>query len=168
MAVALGNRAGQGDRTGQRGERFSAANLEQAGAYLDSLEADTVEVIALPQLHALVNPAVSVPILDLFTSKRLVIRHDAVAAPAAEALGKSSLRFTWAYRNPAYYAAGTDAPGESAVVVIASDPAQFLPASIGQRLQGYRLSRAFIVSENVFGYRTIVQVYVPAPQAPPA
>jgi len=149
-------------------QKASAANLEQAGAYLDSLEADTVEVIALPQLHALVNPAVSVPILDLFTSKRLVVRHDAVAAPATEALRQSSLRFTWAYRNPAYYAAGTDAPGESAVVVIASDPAQFLPASIGQRLQGYRLSRAFIVSENVFGYRTIVQVYVPAPQAPQA
>jgi hypothetical protein len=149
-------------------QKASAANLKQAGAYLDSLEADTVEVIALPQLHALVNPAVSVPILDLFTSKRLVVRHDAVAAPAAEALGKSSLRFTWAYRNPAYYAAGTDAPGDSAVVVIASDPAQLLPASIGQRLQGYRLSRAFIVSEDVFGYRTIVQVYVPAPQAPQA
>ena len=147
-------------------QKASAANLEQAGAYLDSLEANTVEVVALPQLHALVNPAVSVPILDLFTSKRLVVRHDAVAAPATEALRNSSLRFTWAYRNPAYYAAGTDAPGESAVVVIASDPAQFLPASSGQRLQGYRLSRAFIVSENVFGYRTIVQVYVPAPQAP--
>jgi len=149
-------------------QNASAANLKQAGEYLDSLEADRAEVIALPQLHALVNPAVSVPILDLFTSKRLVIRHDAVAAPAAEALGKSSLRFTWAYRNPAYYAAGTDAPGDSAVVVIASDPAQLLPASIGQRLQGYRLSRAFIVSEDVFGYRTIVQVYVPAPQAPRA
>jgi len=149
-------------------QNASAANLKQAGEYLDSLQADRVEVIALPQLHALVNPVVSVPILDLFTSKRLVIRHDAVAAPAAEALGKSSLRFTWAYRNPAYYAAGTDAPGDSAVVVIASDPAQLLPASIGQRLQGYRLSRAFIVSEDVFGYRTIVQVYVPAPQAPRA
>ncbi|HWR87304.1 MAG TPA: hypothetical protein VN277_02665, partial [Acidiferrobacterales bacterium] len=119
-----------------------------------------------PQLHALVNPAVSVPILDLFTSRRLVIRHDPVAAPAAEALRQSSLRFTWAYRNPAYYVAGTDTPGDSAVVVIASDPAQLLPASIGQRLQGYRLSREFIVVENVFGYRTLVQVYLPGPEAP--
>ena len=149
-------------------QNASAANLKQAGAYLDSLELDRVEVIALPQLHALVNPAVSVPILDLFTSRRLVVRHDSGAAPAAQTLAKSSLRFTWEYRNPAYYAAGTDAPVDSAVVVIASDPAQLLPASIGQRLQGYRLSREFVVSENVFGYRTLVQVYLPAQSAPQA
>ena len=147
-------------------QNASAANLKQAGEYLDSLQVDRVEVIALPQLHALVNPAVSVPILDLFTSKRLVIRHDAVAAPAAEALRESSLRFTWEHRSPAYYAAGMDATGDSAVVVIASDPAQPLPASVGQRLQGYGLSREFIASENVFGYRTFVQVYLPAPKAP--
>lgn len=147
-------------------QQASAANLKQAGAYLDSLQADRVEVIVLPQLHALVNPAVSVPILDLFTSKRIVMRHDSVAVPAVEALRKSSLRFTWAYQNPAYYAAGMDATGDSAVVVIASDPAQPLPASVGQRLQGYGLSREFIASENVFGYRTFVQVYLPAPKAP--
>ena len=149
-------------------QQASAANLKQAGAYLDSLELDRVEVIALPQLHALVNPAVSVPILDLFTSRRLVVRHDSGAAPAAQTLAKSSLRFTWEYRNPAYYAAGTDAPVDSAVVVIASDPAQLLPASVGRRLQGYRLSREFVVSENVFGYRTLVQVYLPAQSAPQA
>jgi hypothetical protein len=149
-------------------QNASAANLKQAGEYLDSLEADTVEVIALPQLHAPVNPAVSVPILDLFTSKRMVFRHDSASAPAAEALGKSSLRFTWEYRNPAYYAAGTDAPGNSAVVVIASDPSQLLPASIGLRLQGHGLSREFVVSENIFGYRTFVRVYLPAQRAPQA
>lgn len=149
-------------------QNTSAANLKQAGAYLDTLEEDRVEVIALPQLHALINPAVSVPILDLFTAKRLVFRHDAVAAPDAETLSKSSLRFTWDYRNPAYYAAGTEAVEDSAVVVIASDPAQLLPAAIGQRLRGYRLSREFIVSENVFGYRTMVQVYLPAQGAPQA
>jgi len=147
-------------------QNASVANLKQAGAYLDTLPADRVEVIALPQLHALVNPDVSVPILDLFTSKRLVLRHDAGAAPAAETLSKSSLRFTWEYHNPAYYAAATDAPADSAVAVIASDPAQLLPASIGPRLRGYRLSRQFIVADNVFGYRTIVQVYLPVQQAP--
>lgn len=146
----------------------SAANLKQAGEYLDSLATDRVEVIALAQLHALVNPAVSVPILDLFTSKRLVLRNDLVAAPAAQVLNKSSLRFTWEYRNPPYYAAATDATAAGAVLVIASDPAQLLPTSIGQRLQAYRLSREFVVQENIFGYRTLVQVYLSAPPAPQA
>lgn len=147
-------------------QQASAANLKQAGEYLDSLEVDRVEVIALPQLHASVNPAVSVPMLDLFTAKRLVYHRDSAPPPAGEAEMKSPLRFTWAYRSPAYYAAGTDGAGESAVVVIASDLAQPLPASAGQRLRGYRLSREFIDLENVFGYRTIVKVYLPAPQAP--
>ena len=146
--------------------KVSAVNLKQAGEYLDSLAADRAVVIALPQLHAPVNPAVSVPMLDLFTSKRLVYHHDSVPAPAGEVVNKSPLRFTWEYRNPAYYAAGTDGPGDSAVVVIASDPAQPLPASVGQRLQGYRLSREFIDLENVFGYRTIVKVYLPVQEAP--
>ena len=146
----------------------SAANLKQAGEYLDSLATDRVEVIALAQLHALVNPAVSVPILDLFTSKRLVVRDDLVGAPPAQAMNQSSLRFTWEYRNPRYYAAATDATAAGAVVVIASDPAQLLPASIGQQLQAYRLSREFVVQENIFGYRTLVQVYLSAPPTPHA
>lgn len=147
-------------------QQASAANLKQAGEYLDSLEGDRVEVIALPQLHALVNPAVSVPILDLFTAKRLVYRHDPESAPTAEALSKTSLRFTWEFRSPAYYAGATDSTGGSAVVVIASDPDQLLPASIGKRLQDFRLSREFSVSDNVFGYRTIVKVYLPAQKTP--
>jgi len=147
-------------------QQASAANLKQAGEYLDSLGGDRVEVIALPQLHALVNPDVSVPILDLFTAKRLVYRRDPVPAPAAEALSKSSLRFTWEYRSPAYYAAATDGPGDNAVVVIASDPKQLPPDHIGKRLRDYRLSREFGVSENVFGYRTIVKVYLPARKTP--
>ena len=146
----------------------SAANLKQAGEYLDSLATDRVEVIALAQLHALVNPAVSVPILDLFTSKRLVLRNDLVAAPAAQVLNKSSLRFTWEYRNPPYYAAATDATAAGAVLVIASDPVQLLPMSVRRRLQAYRLSREFVVQENIFGYRTLVQVYLSAPPAPQA
>ncbi|TRZ64670.1 MAG: hypothetical protein D4S02_10425 [Rhodocyclaceae bacterium] len=143
-------------------QQASAVNLKQAGEYLDSLEGESVEVIALPQMHALVNPDVSVPILDLFTSKRIVYRHDPVLAPSAEALSKSSLRFTWEYRSPSYYAAGTKGPGDSAVVVIASDAHQALPGQLANRLRHYRLSREFNVMEDVFGYRTFVKVYLPA------
>lgn len=142
-------------------QKASAANLKQAGEYLDSLAGDRVEVIALAQLHALVNPAVSVPILDLFTAKRLVYRHHPESTPTGDALGKSSLRFTWEFPDPAYYADRIDAPTNVAVVVIASDPHQLLPASIVKRLQGLSLSREFSVSENVFGYQTLVKVYLP-------
>jgi len=146
-------------------QQTSAVNLKHAGAYLDSLEVDRVEVITLPQVHAAINPAVSVPLLDLFTAKRLVYHHDAALAPVGERLNESALRFTWEYKNPEYYGAGTLGLGAEAVVVIAGDDAQPLPVSLGQRLRDYSLSREFMASENIFGYRTIVRVYLPAQNA---
>ena len=59
-----------------------------------------------------------------------------------------------------YYAASAGGLRAEAVVVIADDDAQSLPDGIAQRLIGYRLSRQFIASENIFGYRSIVKVYL--------
>ena len=148
-------------------QQTSAVNLQQAGEYLDSLDATEVEVIALQQRYAAVNPAVSVPLLDLHTSKRLIFRPDGLA-PTGQGVDESSLRFTWEYRNPKYYAAGAGGLRAEAVVVIADDDAQSLPDGIAQGLIGYRLSRQFIASENIFGYRTIVKVYLAGhhPQRP--
>lgn len=140
-------------------QQTSAVNLRQAGEYLDSLEASEVEVIALQQRYAAVNPAVSVPLLDLYTSKRLIFRPNGLA-PTGRGVDESPLRFTWEYRNPKYYDAGAGGPKAKAVVVIADDEAQPLPDRIAQRVGAYRLSRQFIASENVFGYRTIVKVYL--------
>ena len=140
-------------------QQTSAVNLKQAGEYLDFLDASEVEVIALQQRYAAVNPAVAVPLLDLYTSKRLIFRSNGLA-PTGRGVDESSLRFTWEYRNPKYYDAGAGGPKAEAVVVIADDEAQPLPDRIAQRLGAYRLSRQFIASENVFGYRTIVKVYL--------
>ena len=140
-------------------QRTSAVNLQQAGEYLDSLDASEVEVVALQQRYAAVNPAVSVPLLDLHTSKRLIFRPDGLA-PTGRGVDESSLRFTWEYSNPKYDYAGAGGPKAEVVVVIADDVAEPLPHCIAQELIGYRLSRQFIASENVFGYRTIVKVYL--------
>ena len=148
-------------------QQTSAANLKQAGEYLDSLEASEVEVIALPQRRATVNPAVSVPLLDLHTSKRLIFRSEGLA-PTGRGVDESSLRFTWEQRNPKYYDSGAGAGGlrAEAAAIIADDDAQPLPDSVAQRLIGRYLSRQFIASEHVFGYRTIVKVYLPEQNQP--
>ncbi len=140
-------------------QQTSAVNLQRTGEYLDSLDVSEVEVIALQQRYAAVNPAISVPLLDLHTAKRLIFRSDGLV-PAGRDLEKSALRFTWEYRNPKYYAAGAGGLRAEAVVVIADDDAQSLPDGIAQGLIGYRLGRQFIASENIFGYRTIVKVYL--------
>lgn len=138
-------------------QQTSAMNLKQAGEYLDSLDASSVEVIALPQRRAALNPAVSVPLLDIHTSKRLIFRSRELA-PADRGAEESPLRFTWEHRNPKYYDA--EAPRADAVVLIADDEAQPLPEDVVQRLVGYRLARQFAASEKVRDYRTIVKIYL--------
>ena len=139
--------------------RNSAANLENAGAFLDRLEGQTVEVYTLAQTGAAINPAVSVPLLDLYTHKRLVYRGTRERPPAGVAV--SPLRFTWETPLPRYYAASTGAAPAAAVVVIAAVPGQALPQEVAARLDGAPAVARFDRSEGVFGYQTLVTVYRP-------
>lgn len=135
----------------------SATNLESAGAFLDRLEGQTVEVIALPQTGVAINPAVSVPLLDLYTRKRLVYREAGVSPPPEAAT--SPLRFTWEAPLPGYYAAPADAAPEAAVVVIASARGQSLPAPVAARLNGASALASFDRADGVYGYQTLIAVY---------
>lgn len=140
----------------------SAVNLKQAGIYLDTLDAETIEVVVLPRVRSIVNPAIAVPMLDLFTSKNLVYRYDKDQIQRPASIEKSSLRFTWEYRNPEYYLADTDiSKRRTPVAIIFSDRNQIIPAQIAERIAGYRLVKDLSVSDGVFKYQTIVRVYQP-------
>lgn len=139
-------------------QNTSAVNLQQTGKYLDSLDVSEVEVIALQQRFVAVNPAVSVPLLDLHTEKHLVFRQEGLI-PARRSVETSPLRFTWEHRNPAYYDAGIGGTKTAVVVVIADDASQALPDRIAQKLINHHLLRQFIASENIYDYKTIVKVY---------
>jgi hypothetical protein len=108
------------------------------------------------------NPAVAVPLLDLFTRKQIVYRHEP-ALPEGEAAKDSALRFTWEYKNPLYYDVEYREKNIP-VAVISGGPYETLPADIGERIRGYRLSREFGVYEGIFGYRSMVTVYEPVPE----
>jgi hypothetical protein len=92
---------------------MSAANLMAAGERLDAMDVDRVEVFTLPQERSIVNPAVSVPILDLYTGKRVVFRDGAPSPPARRTIATSPLRFTWEFDTPSYYAPGRSSPGDA-------------------------------------------------------
>ncbi|GMR18417.1 MAG: hypothetical protein BMS9Abin33_0829 [Gammaproteobacteria bacterium] len=141
---------------------ISAVNLKQAGKYLDTMDAETIEVVALPQVRSIVNPAVSVPILDLFTQKTLVYRYDDDTIQRPGSVEKSSLRFTWEYKNPEYFFADTGkSKRRTPVAIIFSDRNQIIPARIAERIAGYRLVRDFATLDRVFKYKTIIRVYQP-------
>lgn len=141
----------------------SAANLQRAGAYLDGVDAQRIEVIALEQTRAGIHPAVSVPLLDLFTRKPLTYRPDLTPLSPPAGFATSPLRFTWESPLPRYYLAAASSPEfRTAVAVILGEPSQLLPQSVARRLARHCLSGEFITSEGVYGYQTIVRIYQPA------
>ncbi|HDY71738.1 MAG TPA: hypothetical protein ENH50_08740, partial [Nitrospirae bacterium] len=88
-------------------QRISTINLKNAGQFLNSLDVEDIEVFTLPQKRSVVNPAAAVPVLDLFTDKRILYdyKKNMRFGPrlSKRRLQKSSLRFTWEYKNPEYY-----------------------------------------------------------------
>ena len=146
-------------------QRMSSVNLKDAGVYLDSIDAEDIEVITIPSENYIINSAVSVPILDLFTNKDFCYDYDTGSLPRAETVEESSLRFTWRYKNPGYYSCDRDQTGEKAIVLISSESGQPVPDHIKQRIAGFYVSNEFEASNGVFQYVTIVKVYQRRPAA---
>lgn len=141
-------------------QTISTVNLKNSGKFLNSLEVENIEVFTLSQEKSIVNPAISVPLLDLFTNKRVTYFMDIDSTGVREKAKKSALRFTWEYKNPPYYMYDTkDLEKVTAVVVISSDPNQLIPSHIERRIKKYKSSKEFKTFSNVFRYRTIVTVY---------
>jgi uncharacterized membrane protein (GlpM family) len=138
-------------------EGFTERNLKEAGAYLDSLDIDRIRVFTLPQ-ESSVNPAVSVPILDLHTDREIVFDYEASDIPLLEKYRESPLRFTWHYRNPGYYELPETFSGDEAVVVISGRKDRPLPLRVRKTVKGLHVLRRF-EREGVFRFGTVVTVF---------
>ena len=114
---------------------ISAVNIQRAGAYLDSIDAETVEVFTLPQPRSQVNPAIAVPILDIFTHAKIAFRDDMQVAPTREAIEKSPVRFTWEYDLSRYLVAGSGPSSGAVVVVISGERNPSLPEALTRRVE---------------------------------
>lgn len=144
-------------------QRMSSVNLKNAGAYLDSIDAEDIEVITVPSEKDVINPAVAVSILDLFTKKDVFYQYDSESLPPFEKIEKSPLRFTWAYKNPEYYSIDNKGSQERAVVVIKSkEHHRPLPNHIEQKLKGYKKTKVFKTSTGNFRYKTEVTIFLPS------
>jgi hypothetical protein len=135
-------------------EGFSARNLKDAGAYLDSLDNENIKVFTLPQESA-VNPAVAVPILDLHTKKDVIYNYDTSSLPPIEKYQTHPLRFTWHYRNPEYYYREEE---NYAVAVISGGGDARLPEHVEEEVRDLRSQKAFDIKGR-FRFKTVVTVY---------
>jgi len=140
-------------------QKMSVVNLKRAGELLNSMDEDTVEVYTLVPREPVVNPAVEVPLLDLYTRKKIIYEGEP-GVPKGVDIYSSPLRFTWEYKTPLYYAQKDRFRDEETVaVVISGEGEEHLPYSMGQRLKNYRLVRTFNMDERVFQHKTFVSVY---------
>lgn len=137
-------------------QKMSPVNLRDAGRLLDSIKGSYIEVFTLPTNGSAVNPAVSVPILDLFTGKYIRYHYEPAPSISFDKIKDSPLRFTWRYRNPEYYK-GQDRA--EAVVIITDRVDSPLPVHIRQRIGDYEERKVFNAFTGIFRYKTIVTVY---------
>lgn len=140
--------------------QISTVNLKDAGRFLNALEVSRVDVVTLPQTRSIINPAIAVPLLDLYTDKGITYDPQLKAPENRERIQRSALRFTWAYIIPPYYReVGQDPGGRRALAIISSERDQALPLQVRRRAEAYSRSRSFEKSSGVFRFRTLVRVY---------
>lgn len=139
-------------------EKMSAVNLKNAGIFLNSIDAENVEILTISSANDDVNQAVSVPIFDLFTGKNISYRYEEGSAPAPGKFKESPLRFTWEYINPAYYSSAGNLNKNQAVVIISSGHSK-IPLSYEDKIKNLSIKRVFNASENVFNYKTFITIY---------
>ncbi len=138
-------------------ERMSMVNLRDAGRYLDTLDSPEVNVYVLPQERSAGNTEMAVPLLDLYTNKRIIYHAQQLDASHQQDRMQSSLRFSWEIRQPDFYTA-PHADACRPMVLISSRPAVAEKDS-GQPYAGLQVAKRFESTTGVFKYKTFVTVY---------
>jgi len=137
----------------------SMSNLANGGKFLNTLQADAVEVYCLPQAHSLGNTSVAIPILDLYTDKEIYQNQTWNSEEGYRKAQNASLRFTWELTQPAYYRDKKYADLQLPVVVISSEPISSIPEQLTDKYPATRVIRKFTNSSRVFRYQTFVTVF---------
>lgn len=143
-------------------QQNSAVNLKNAGQYLNTLDGKTVAAIVLPQSGTAVNPAVTLPILDYYTSKTLqqIDIGEVANQPNAADTSVSPLRFTWEVEHYPYMKVEATALSPASVIILISgDGGNPLPEKVENILANYVRDRSFAVVDRVFRFQSIVTVY---------
>lgn len=144
---------------------FSASNLQSAGAYLDNLEAEVIDVLVLPQQRSEVNPKIAVAALDYHTNKNLRYIGGGLASDTKTEnqleISKSPVRFTWEYPMPRFYTNAQETDDtQKTLAVIYSDIHQLTSQQLQAMLKDYQLLKRFQAQAGMFRYKTFIDLYI--------
>lgn len=138
---------------------LSAVNLQKAGQFLDSMGGDRAGVMTVDKAGSGIRMDINVPILDLFTGKKLqVIQNDQLKEK--KAVEESSFRFTWDYQLPSFYVQTEENfSSNQPLVIISPSESPFLPKNIREYTENYKKMTIFNTSTGFFDYKTIVRIF---------
>jgi hypothetical protein len=139
-------------------DRISMVNLQSAGVLLDATGSGPVEVVTIQPSHPVANIAVAVPLLDLFTHRRILYQGDSKVPEDAGDISTSPLRFTWEYRNPRYYSSSSAGDTATAFAVISGEREPVLSPEMEAKTAKLQ-KKIFDVSTGIFAFRTYVTTY---------
>jgi len=134
-------------------------NLQATGKYLDTLSLTNIEVVSLAGENAVVNPETAVPVLDIYTHKKLLYAQKPVSPQILEKAKTSPLRFTWEFPLPEYYLQETGGKAVEGVVIISDDLNLTLPQDIENIISQYPNTKIFQQSSYIFKHQSFVTVY---------
>ena len=134
-------------------------NLQAAGHYLNSIPVTNVEVINLAGENPVLNPASAVPVLDIYTEKKLIYEYEPVSQEAKERSKTSPLRFTWEFPLPEYYHLKKGMEKIDGVAIISDVPEPTIPPNIKKKISHRSFQRKFQQSSHIFQHQTFVTVY---------
>ncbi len=134
----------------------SMMNLKEAGAYLDSLPEESVSVHLLPQHEASGSTTAALPILDIYTDKKLYSSVQKTDHHTINVNKNTSLRFTWELSQPSFYSPAVP-NGTTRDMYIASRDISSKYNSAFQ-LEKQILEKKFQRQTGVFRYKTLVTI----------
>lgn len=136
------------------------SNLQQAGKFIDSLPYAAYMVMTIDQEKSLGNTSITVPILDLYTQKTLVLQRNSTVAVPENAPNDWPLRFTWDFDIADIYAHSTSS-NEVPVIIISGKRMDLSESLLPQGLlsQAHFEVRRFESVSPVFRFQTFVYVF---------
>ena len=140
----------------------SMMNIKDAGEYLNTLDEDIVEVFVQPQEKSEGSTFIAIPILDMFTDKKIVSHQRWPQRKPDHLSPYSPLLFTWKQNKPSYYKVNKDQtqPPRSLVIISSgltkNEDYSYLrgtPPLLNVK------QKHFTRNSGVFRYRTFVSLY---------
>ncbi len=140
-------------------QSLGVGNLQAAGNYLDAIPGSNIEVISLAGENVVVNPATAVPILDIYTAKKLVYDYEPPEPEVLERVKAAPLRFTWEFPMPRYYSRKPGTGEMDGLVIISDDPKREVTQDNQNKISLYPFQKTFKQSSRIFQHQTFVTVY---------